>query len=149
MASLVSKILFVFISSWLWRVAGRGGFSNSLWLRRIVVPYMAYLLTGHLIASLIFALSLTLPITLVGNDIRKNLKNGWIFLLALIHGLALSLFYYPDLKTMFFSALTTSFLYTAMILLVENFRYEEGENMWYLFEYGCGCLFSLAIVLSV
>ena len=141
-------IFFPFVSSFLWRMAGRGGFPNALWLRRVVVPYIAFLLTDNLIASLLFAASLMLPITLIGDDIETNIKNGWIYALAAIHALAVSFYFHESIFLMVLCFICLTFTYAGGVRLTAHTEDQYGEDHWWLFEYFYGAVVGISISLS-
>lgn len=139
------ELLIVPIFSWLWRVAGRGGFPNSLWLRRIVVPYMIWLATGNWIGALVIAFATCLPITLKGDHLKDN--HLWLWVLGAIYGLGVALLFH-DWTHSLAAGIFTATLFSCGFILVDFSMDKYAEDFWGLFEYCFGFWIGLAVLLS-
>ena len=113
------------IFSWLWRVAGRGGFPNALWLRRLIVPYMIWLATGNILSSLVISGGAMLPITLKGSEIKDNY--GWLFILGAFYGIGMALLF-TNWLYMLVSFLVTSQVFAWGAILAD----EPNPDLWWL-----------------
>ena len=133
-------ILLPFIFSWLWRVAGRGGFQNSLLLRRIVIPYIAYILFKNPIVPLSIFIGACLPIPRKGHKFHDKYYS-LTFLVGAVYGIStLNLLYF----------LATVLLFGSGVILSDYFLEREfyKADIWWLFEYCFGFFLGLALVLS-
>src|SRR3990172_73939 len=106
---IIGFLFTIPIFSWLWRVAGRGGFPNSLSIRRIAIPYMVAISTDTVVAPIILSIAACLPITLKGDDVGDNFL--WLWVVGAVYGLGLGLLFQESILAAVTILIVTSGLF--------------------------------------
>ena len=138
--------LTIFVFSWLWRKAGEGGFKHALWIRKIVIPYIAYILTHNLAFSIFVIIGSTREITYKDDEITPQ-NTWWLWVVGAIYGLGVSLLY----KNVILCA--TSFIvvmsvFACGVMVVEYTKDQYAEDIQPAFELVFGALLGLSVILS-
>lgn len=140
------NIVTVFVYSWLWRTAGRGGFPNALWIRKVILPYIAYLITQNIAFVLLTAIASMLPITYQDDEITER-NTWWLWLVGAVYGLGIS-FLFTDIITSITSFLVITSFFACGVMVCDYTLDQYAEDIWYLFEYCFGALLGLSVILS-
>lgn len=140
------EIATIFVFSWLWRTAGRGGFPNALWIRKIVVPYIVFIGTLNMAAALLFSAASMLPITYKDDEITEK-NTWWLWLVGAVYGLAVAVLY-TDLVICITSFITVASVFACGAMTSDYVKDNHSGDIWYLFEYAFGALLGLAIILT-
>jgi len=139
---IILKILFVFCMSILWRFGGMGAKPFGKNWRRIFCPliYVIYIFLmklawWHFFGPAILILIGFLPITLIGDDLKKyGQLYWWIPVLSILHGAAV----------MSWFGIPLAVIHWLMVWGSNTVNFPK----WHYFEIAMGLFFGLAIVLS-
>lgn len=120
--------LFPFINSWLWRTAGRGGFPNSLWLRRFVFPYIVAVMSDTIIAPIVLLTAACLPIPRSGHNLHTKLYI-LTFLVGAVYGLGVALLFESWLFSIL-SCLIITALFGIGVIACDWSLKESADDIW-------------------